>query len=124
MVALACFGVCANMSVVCVDAAAQGLSRLRVLDVGGNQLRRVEVLAACRGLSLMTSLNVAGNPVEAAQNARFHMVHLLTQVCNPRSCKLAPGVAKQHLQVPLRPLQHHARHNGSLLHLELHSAVK
>lgn len=60
----------------------QGLSSLRVLDVGGNQLRRVEVLAACRGLTLMTDLNISGNPLEAVQDARLHVVHLLTQVCS------------------------------------------
>jgi hypothetical protein len=58
----------------------QGLTSLRVLDVGGNQLRRVEVLATCRGLAMMTDLNIAGNPLEAAQDARLHVVHLLTQV--------------------------------------------
>lgn len=58
----------------------QGLVGLRQLDVAGNQLRRVEVLAACRSLTLLTSLNVAGNPLQAAQDARLHVVHLLTQV--------------------------------------------
>lgn len=58
----------------------QSLASLRALDVGGNRLRRVEALATCRGLSLMSSLNIAGNPVEAAQNVRHHVVHLLTQV--------------------------------------------
>lgn len=53
---------------------------MRLLDVGGNQLRRVEALAACRGLSLLTCLNVSGNPLEAAQDARLHVVHLLNQV--------------------------------------------
>lgn len=62
----------------------QSLASLRALDVGGNQLRRVEALAACRGLSLMSSLNIAGNPVEAAQNVRHHVVHLLTQVRLPQ----------------------------------------
>lgn len=58
----------------------QGLSSLRRLDVAGNQLRRIEVLAACRGRTMLTSLNVSGNPLEAAQDARLHIVHLLTQV--------------------------------------------
>jgi Leucine-rich repeat (LRR) protein len=58
----------------------QGLSALRVLDVSGNQLRRVEVLSACRGLGLLTQLQLSGNPLQEAQNARLHVVHMLTQV--------------------------------------------
>lgn len=63
-----------------VAPSLQGLSALRVLDVSGNQLRRVEVLSACRGLGLLTQLQLSGNPLQEAQNARLHVVHMLTQV--------------------------------------------
>lgn len=58
----------------------QGLLSLRRLDVSGNQLRRIEVLAACRELTLFTDLHVAANPLVAAQDMRLHVVRLLTQV--------------------------------------------
>jgi hypothetical protein len=75
-----------NNPIVTASCAPQSLASLHALDVAGNRLRRVEGLAACRGLGLMSSLNIAGNPVEAAQNVRQHVVHLLTQVRLPAQC--------------------------------------
>lgn len=58
----------------------QGLCSLRRLDVSGNLLRRLEALQPACGLQVLGELDVAANPLEAAQDVRLHIVHLLPLV--------------------------------------------